>query len=98
MKGKEVEEDKKNTIVCRCEDIAWTEVEAAVTGGITDPEELKRFLHVGMGPCQGRTCGRLTARIIAQKTGKDISNLKSTGQRPPLISVPIREFLGDRDE
>ena len=90
--------DKDVTILCRCEDITKEEVEAAIDSGITDPEEIKRFLHVGMGPCQGRTCGRLVLRILAQKTGKSVSDIRSTTQRPPLVAVPIREFLGDTHE
>jgi len=88
----------KDTIICRCEDISLDEVEAAVDGGMINPEELKRFLHVGMGPCQGRTCGRLVSRIIARKTGKSVSEICNTNQRPPLVSVPVRDLLGDEDE
>jgi len=94
-------ENKKGiekTIVCRCEDVTLEEIEAAIDEGITDPEELKRFLHVGMGPCQGRTCGRLISQILAKKTGKLISSIKSTTHRPPLVSVPISKFLGEEDE
>jgi len=94
-------EDKKGEekiIVCRCEDVTLEEIEAAIDGGITDPEELKRFLHVGMGPCQGRTCSRLISRILSRKTEKPISTIKSTSHRPPLVSVPISEFLGEEDE
>ena len=93
--------DKKkghNIIICRCQDISIEEVEAAVDAGITHPEELKRFLHLGMGPCQGRTCSQLVSRIVARKTGKPIVQIRSTNQRPPLVSLPIREFLGDEDE
>ena len=90
--------DKKEIIVCRCEDISLDEIEAAVDAGLTDPEELKRFLHVGMGPCQGRTCGRLVCRIIAQKASDPACEIRQTQQRPPLTTIPIREFLGDEDE
>ena len=89
---------KKETIVCRCQDISLDEVEEALEQGICDPEELKRFLHIGMGPCQGRTCGRLVLRLIMQKTGAPPEKTKGTKQRPPLVSVPIREFLEAEDE
>lgn len=95
MKGEEV---KKDIVVCRCEDVTLEELEAAVDAGMTDLEEIKRFLHVGMGPCQGRTCGRLIARIVRERTRKSVSELMSTSQRPPLVSVPIRVFLGEDDE
>ena len=91
-------EEKKDILICRCQDITLEEVEAAIDSGLTEPEELKRFLHIGMGPCQGRTCGRLVSRLIAQKTGKSPSGVKTTKHRPPLISVPIREFFGDKNE
>jgi sarcosine oxidase subunit alpha len=87
------ENDKQDSIVCRCQDISLEEVESAIEQGIRDPEELKRFLHIGMGSCQGRTCGRLVLRLIMQKTGMSPEKVKGTKQRPPLISVPIREFL-----
>ena len=90
--------NKKDTIVCRCMDISLDEVEALIDAGCTDPEELKRFLHIGMGPCQGRTCGRLVTRILAEKTGKPASALHQTRQRPPLTTIPIREFLGGGDD
>jgi len=89
---------KKETVICRCQDITLEEVEKAIDKGIIDPEELKRFLHLGMGPCQGRTCGQLVTRILARKTGKSPSEIKSTSTRPPLVSVPIKELLGGEDE
>lgn len=90
--------DRKNTIICRCQDISLEDIEAAIDAGITHPEELKRFLHIGMGPCQGRTCGRLVLQILAQKTGTPKNRLQTTKHRPPLVSVPIRDFLGDENE
>ena len=87
------EKDKQDSIVCRCQDISLEEVESAIEQGICDPEELKRFLHIGMGPCQGRTCGRLVLRLIIHKTGMSLEKARGAKQRPPLVSVPIREFL-----
>ena len=89
---------KKDIIICRCEDITLAEVEEAIDKGITHPEQLKRFLHVGMGPCQGRTCGRIIARIVSQKTGRPVKEFKRTKPRPPLISVPIGSVLRKKDE
>ena len=88
-------DDKKNIIICRCEDLTLDDVEKAIDNGIIDIEELKRFLHVGMGPCQGRTCSRLVVRILADKTGKTVTEIKHPTNRPPLVSVPIRELVGN---
>jgi bacterioferritin-associated ferredoxin len=97
-KSKKSKVNKKEIIICRCEDVTLDEVEAIIDKGIVDPEQIKRFLHVGMGPCQGRTCGQLVARIVAQKTGRPVSAIKKTSQRPPLVSVPIARVLGEEDE
>lgn len=79
-------------------DISLDQVEALIEEGYTDPEELKRFLHIGMGPCQGRTCGHLVTRIVSRRTGKPSSGVSQTRQRPPLTTIPIREFLGVDDD
>ncbi len=93
-----MDEIKKDIIVCRCWDVTLDEVEEAVDQGIDDPEELKRILHVGMGPCQGRTCGKIVNRILSEKMRKPSSQIGSTKPRPPLVSLPIREILGLTDE
>ena len=89
---------KKEIIVCRCQDVTLAEVEEAIESGITDPEELKRVLHLEMGPCQGRTCGRIINRIIAKHTGLHPEEIKSTSERPPLVGVPIKNVLGYKNE
>lgn len=92
------EQDRRDTIICRCQDISLGEILDAIESGITEPEELKRFLHVGMGPCQGRTCGRLVTRILAQETGQSVHEIKQTKQRPPLVAVPMKNMLGGDNE
>lgn len=89
---------KKNVIVCRCWDVTMDDVEAAIDQGVTHPEELKRVLQVGMGPCQGRTCSKIVNRILSEKTLKPSSQISKTRQRPPLVSIPIRKILGLGDE
>lgn len=90
--------DKSDIIICRCEDVSLQEIEDLIDQGITDPEELKRFLRIGMGPCQGRTCGKLVTRIIAQKTGRPVNEIKSTTKRPPLVSIRMNELFEDDNE
>jgi len=85
--------ERKNIIICRCNDVTLEEVESAIDAGFVHPEELKRFLHVGMGPCQGRTCGRLVSRILARKLGKSLSEIRTTKERPPLVPLPIKTIV-----
>jgi hypothetical protein len=58
---------------------------------------VKRMTRAGMGLCQGRTCGRHVARLIARETGLDLSQIPPDTQRPPLRPIPL-EILEEKDE
>jgi len=87
---------KKNTIVCRCEDITVEEVEKAIDEGYTDIEELRKKLRIGMGPCQGRVCIQLVIKILEKKTGKKIKPENLPTSRPPIIPVSLGSFTSDK--
>lgn len=89
---------KKKTIVCRCEDLTEEEVIEAIDKGYTDLEELRKHLRIGMGPCQGRVCIQLVARILARKTGKKIGDILLPTSRPPIIPVSLGTLAGDKDK
>lgn len=89
---------RDDVIVCRCEDVTYGEVARAVDEGLRTTEEIKRILRCGMGPCQGRTCSRLIARIIAERTGAPVSGVSFPTVRPPLRPVEIGVLAGKRHE
>jgi len=88
----------KRSIVCRCEDISEEDVIQAIKDGYTDIEELRKKLRIGMGPCQGRVCIQLVARILEKKTGKKISQIQLPTVRPPLIPVSLGTLASENDE
>ncbi len=89
----------KDTIICRCEDITYQDIVDAIDMGMTTVTEIKKGIRAGMGPCQGRTCGRLIAQIISQRTGKPIAEVWKPSFRPPLKTVPMKILAGvDEDE
>ncbi len=71
-------------IICRCEEVTKKEIIAAIASGCRTVDEVKRMTRAGMGPCQGRTCGSLIARIISDKTGIPLSQLEPTSVRFPV--------------
>jgi NAD(P)H-nitrite reductase large subunit len=79
----------RDVIICRCEDVTYGEIVDAIAAGLTTTEEIKRFLRTGMGPCQGRTCSRLIARIIASETGRPVAEVAHPAVRPPTRPVEI---------
>ncbi|ADI31905.1 (2Fe-2S)-binding protein [Staphylothermus hellenicus] len=85
--------DPRKVIVCRCENVTLADVEEAIDKGYTDLESLKRYLRIGMGPCQGRHCLILTAEILARKTGKKFEEVFMPKNRPPLAPIEFKFFL-----
>lgn len=88
----------ENIIICRCNDVTQKEIEELIDQGITDIEEIKRLLRIGMGPCQGRTCIPLVIGIIARKTGKRSDEIPVPATRIPTRPVPMGVLVGDCDE
>lgn len=85
--------NEKNITVCRCEDLNLAEIESAIDSGFTNFEELRRYLRIGMGPCQGRTCLPLVRTILARKLGENVSNIPFPTRRPPAVNVPFGSIL-----
>jgi bacterioferritin-associated ferredoxin len=80
---------KNDVIICRCEDITEREILDAIDSGLHSFNELKKFLRVGMGPCQGNTCHRLVMGILSRKLGKPIEELERGTVRPPMKPVKM---------
>jgi len=85
-------------IICRCNEVTVEEIEELIEQGITDIEEIKRILRIGMGPCQGRTCLPLVVGILARKTGKSVEEIKLPATRIPIRPVPIGILVGEMNE
>ncbi|HOK87519.1 MAG TPA: FAD-dependent oxidoreductase [Fervidobacterium sp.] len=82
--------------VCRCEEVSRQDVEKVIDSGITDYEEIRRILRIGMGPCGGKTCRNVVLQIIAEKTKIPISESKLGAFRPPVIPLPIDAIVKSR--
>ncbi|WP_010531922.1 (2Fe-2S)-binding protein [Lentibacillus jeotgali] len=74
----------KSTIVCRCEEINIDEIESAINMGAHTFNDIKRLTRCGMGPCQAKFCMNLVRKIISEKTGQSLKDIK-----PPRMRVPL---------
>jgi len=87
------------TIICRCNDITLDDVINAIKAGVDDFEVLRKYLRLGFGPCQGRSCLLIAARIYARLTGKRIADALSEYKvRPPIVPVPVRVLVSGGEE
>ena len=76
-------------IVCRCEEVTKEEILEAIAAGCHTVTWVKRMTRAGMGLCQGRTCGRLVARLIVEQTGQDPAQVLPDTRRPPVRPIPV---------
>jgi bacterioferritin-associated ferredoxin len=82
------------TIICRCNDITLEEVLKAIDEGVDDFELLRKRLRIGFGPCQGRGCLMIAARVYAKRAGKRLEEvLAELKFRPPVVPIPSKYFL-----
>jgi NAD(P)H-nitrite reductase large subunit len=84
-------------LICRCEEVTRREIEQAVAAGGTSLAGVKIRTHAGMGLCQGRTCRRLIAQIIAAGTGKKPEDIEPFTVRAPVRTARIEEFLSPEE-
>ncbi len=88
----------KDIIICRCEEVTLSEVEKAIEDGARTVNEVKKRTRAGMGLCQGKSCGRLIEKIIAQKTGTPAEEIFPTAFRPPVRPIKLSIVAGDDNE
>src|SRR5262249_60089950 len=76
------------TVVCRCEEVTHAQL-AAAAAATSDLNVVKSYTRAGMGLCQGRSCQRQIAALVARTQGRPLRSLPLTTPRAPLRPVPI---------
>ena len=85
--------NKNKVIICRCEDVTLQDLHNLMEEGYTSFEEIKRILRVGMGPCQGNTCGQLVQKEIAKFTNRPINEVETQKVRPLITGVKLNSIV-----
>lgn len=83
----------EETLVCRCEEVSYGTVCRVARGTASDSlRSLKLSTRVGLGPCQGRVCGRTAELLLTQLSPDGVLRDDATTDRRPVV-VPTR--VGD---
>lgn len=90
-----VPETDDSVIICRCEEITKGEIRKAVYYGMRNMNEVKRYLRVGMGLCQGQTCTKLVKSIIAKELGISPEEVKIPVPRSPVRPISMQTYAND---
>lgn len=88
---------KEDILICRCQEVTEQEILDAIADGATTVDGVKRRTRACMGLCQGKTCGRLVERLVAQQTDQDPADVKPQKSRMPVRPVKIGTFGGEND-
>lgn len=83
-----------DTIICRCESLTKRSILAEVSGGANSTNAVKSGVRAGMGPCGGKYCQTVIARMIAARNGVDEAAMLPPTARPPLRPVPVSAAAG----
>jgi NAD(P)H-nitrite reductase large subunit len=85
----DIKVENPDMIICRCEEITLKEIVQAIASGASTVNEVKRMTRAGMGLCQGRSCGRLVRRLLAERTGKKLNQVMPGTARPPVRPMSL---------
>jgi len=83
------------TIICRCEELTLSEIEADLEPGSNSIGALKRRTRGGMGRCQGRYCGSILTALSAAREGRTLDEAGHWAPRPPITPIPIGQIVDD---
>lgn len=84
-----------DVLICRCEEISAGEIRRAIREeGADSVTAVKRRTRAGMGLCQGKSCGKIITRMIAEELGRAPQDIPPAKDRPPVRPVTFSEIGG----
>lgn len=89
---KKVSKGKDNVLICRCNEVSLKEIKEAIKEGAITVKDVKKRTRAGMGLCQGRSCAKTVATIIANELKIPIEQVEMDTQRIPVRPVKIKNF------
>jgi thioredoxin reductase len=80
------------TIICRCEEVTFGEIETALSEGLSLIGAVKRRTRAGMGRCQGRYCGPVLQQLLSERCQRPRNEFSGFAPRIPVKPVAIRDL------
>ncbi|MHB8634434.1 MAG: (2Fe-2S)-binding protein [Thermoplasmatota archaeon] len=85
----------RKTFLCRCEDLTVEDCQKAVGEGYECFEDLKRYLGVGTGPCQGKSCVQAAMHLLAEARQIPVDEIDIMTFRPPVRPIAFATLAAD---
>ena len=80
------------TLICRCEEVTFGAIDAALAEGLTGIGAVKRRTRAGMGRCQGRYCAPVLDALLAARSGRPRDEFSGFAPRVPVKPVSIEDL------
>ncbi|WP_454854167.1 FAD-dependent oxidoreductase [Rhizobium binxianense] len=84
----------RETLICRCEEVSFAQIEDALAEGLMMIGAVKRHTRVGMGRCQGRYCGPVLDTLMGARLGYSRDEYSGFAPRVPIRPVRIEDIAG----
>jgi NADPH-dependent 2,4-dienoyl-CoA reductase/sulfur reductase-like enzyme len=84
-----------DTLVCRCEEVSFGEIEAALDEEMQSAGAVKRRTRLGMGRCQARYCGPIIEALLESRCGQKRGEFTGFAPRVPVKPLPIGALAED---
>jgi NAD(P)H-nitrite reductase large subunit len=81
------------TLLCRCEEVSFAQVQAALAEGYDSIGAVKRRTRLGMGRCQGRYCGPVLDAWLAARGGRPREEFSGFAPQVPIRPLSIAELV-----
>lgn len=75
------------TVICRCENVAYGEVKRAIADGAADIPTVKRKTRCSMGRCQGRYCASIVATLLEENAKTTLTASTFSRMQTPVRPV-----------
>jgi NADPH-dependent 2,4-dienoyl-CoA reductase/sulfur reductase-like enzyme len=80
-----------DTLICRCEEVSFGEIEAALGEEMQSAGAVKRRTRLGMGRCQARYCGPIIEALLEARCNQPRGEFTGFAPRVPVKPLPIGE-------
>lgn len=85
-------------IVCRCESVKLGQIKSAIRrSGAQTVNQVKKLTRAGMGPCQGRTCGKSVERALENEADIPLGT-EPYRSRPPVRNITLASLAASADQ
>lgn len=83
-----------DTLLCRCENLARSDIEVALSANCHSLGAVKKRTRAGMGRCQGRYCAVSIASLATLHGFEKVDADSFFAPRPPFKPLTVREIAG----